>query len=190
MTDKSIFEIDLNDSAFQQFVKTFEAFQSESEKVKASWKANDSLIEAATKNFSANSDGKPTAQKHAESIAEVMASWAGSDWSNISGGSKIFTSNIRAATVHLAKWSGITSVMGARIGAGGIWGISRVAAGASAERSSALRLGTTVGAQSAASAAFVGIPDAGKIISGLSEATSSSMAGMGPLFQFMGRDAE
>ena len=190
MVDKAIFTIDLADEQFKQFANTFEKFKAESAKIQSAWKANESLIEAATKNLKAMAAGKPAAQDHAESITNAMESWAGAGWgNNIGGGSKIFTANIRAATLHLAKWSGITTIMGALIGAGGIWGISRVAAGASAQRSTALRLGTTVGAQSAASAAFVGIPDSGKIISGLSEATSS-MAGMGPLFQLMGRDAE
>ena len=189
MVDKAIFEIDLSDAKFQQFASTFEQFKAESAKIKGAWKANDSLIAAATKNLNAMSAGKPAAQDHAESIAGAMASWAGAGWDNISGGSKAVTGNIRSATLHLGKWTGITTVFGSLIAAGGIWGVSRMATDASGKRASAARLGTTYSRQEAAGAAFVGIPDAGKIISGLSTATSSQ-EGMGPLFQLMGRDAE
>ena len=124
-----------------------------------------------------------------KSIADAMSSWAGAGWDNISGGSKAVVGNIRGATLSLGKWSGVTSVFGALISAGGIWGVSRMAVDASGKRTSAARLGTTYGRQEAAGAAFVGIPDAGKIIAGISEATSSQQ-GMAPLFQLLGRDAE
>lgn len=190
MTDRSIFEIDLNNSAFRAFAATFEKFKAESEKIRSAWKANDALIDLAGKNLKAMGAGKPTpAKQNAKSLADVMAKWAGAGWSNLAAGSKTVTGNIRSATLHLGKWTGITTVFGSLIAAGGIWGVSRMAADASGKRVSAARLGTTYGRQEAAGAAFVGIPDAGKIISGISEATSSQQ-GMGPLFQLMGRDAE
>ena len=191
MADRPIYKIDLDNSAFLKFAETFEKFKGEQAKVSQAWKANERLIAAAEAHFKKMSAGDPTLGKRAVAIrmADAMDGWSGAGWGSISTAAKLLSTNVRAATGFLAKWTGITSVVGSLISAGGIYGLARLSQNVGRQRSSATALGTTWGAQAAASGAFVGIPGAGRIISGLSEATASQQ-GMWPLFALMGGQAE
>jgi hypothetical protein len=190
VTDRPIFTIDLDDAAFKSFAETFKRFQAESEKVKNTWKANDHIIDLATKNFKAmGGEVAAPAKAKSETAADAMQKWSSAGWGSIGSGAKTLATHVRSATTMLAKWTGITAVFGSLIAAGGIYGVSQMAMGVSARRTSAAGIGTTYSAQEAASAAFVGIPDASKIIHSLSEATASQN-GMAPLFALMGGQAE
>jgi len=190
MTDRAIYTIDLDDSAFKKFAETFERFKKESATVQSGWKANEKLIAAATANFK-KMGGDPTRapRETGKSLADAMDAWSGAGWISISSAAKIFNTNIRTATGFLAKWTGITTVIGSLMSAGGIYGMTRLAQNVGQRRSSAQQLGTTWGAQAAASGAFLSIPGASRIISGLSDATASQQ-GMAPLFNLMGGQAE
>ena len=188
MTDASIFTVDLDDEAFQHFAQTFERFKAESEKIKATWKSHEKIVELATKNLERMAALRPerAPAEKAENVAEVMDKWGSSrSWSTIGSAAKALTTNARTTTLLLGKWTGITSLFGSLIAAGGIYGISRVAADVSRRRTGAVQLGSTYGGVEAAGAAFMGLPGAGSIIGGLSSATAN-LNGMGPLFALMG----
>jgi flagellum-specific peptidoglycan hydrolase FlgJ len=189
VTDRAIYGIELDTSAFDKFQQTYAKFQKEVEGTQSKWKANSKLIDAAAANFKRMAAADPVpGDQNVSAFMEAVRRLSDTGLAPIGAGAKLITANLRQATTMMAKWSGITTVFGSLIAAGGIYGLSRMASGVGRQRTSASQLGTTWGRQAAAAGAFVGIHGAGRIISGLSEATASRQ-GMAPLHALMGNEA-
>ncbi|MCX7898476.1 MAG: hypothetical protein N2444_00035 [Methylocystis sp.] len=189
MTDRPIFTIDLDDSAFKEFAEKFRQFQAQAAAMPAQWRATGAAIGEAQ----AAIDGlalpdQSGAASGAGAIAEAFQA-AGVSFSSVVDGAKKFGGFVRHATASLAKWSGLTALFSGILAAGGFWGISRTAAGVAARGASAARAGTTYGGATAAGAAFGRIGGVDSILAGLAEALHSSQ-GMAPIFSLMGAEAE
>ena len=77
--------------------------------------------------------------------AKTQASY----WHDLSKSSRSFAGHITDATRSLLRWASLTGVIGGLLGAGGLFGIDRLAASAGGQRRSALGLGISSGEQQA-----------------------------------------
>ncbi|WP_353613963.1 lytic transglycosylase domain-containing protein [Mangrovibacter phragmitis] len=84
------------------------------------------------------------ANKHQESLRK-SARATKSFFSGISREAKAFTGHIKEATSSLLSWGAVLGVFSGIVGAGGLFGINRLAATAAQQRFTALGLGTTTG---------------------------------------------
>lgn len=73
----------------------------------------------------------------------------GDSWKDAAKWSKQFAGNVYSATISLAKWVGIGTAISGLVGAGGLWGLDRLAGGAGAARRQAQGLGLSIGQQRA-----------------------------------------
>ena len=176
MAVKSIIEVEVNDDAFNAFKAAFDKYNAELAKQPKAWQEIGKTTKGATKGFEATSremvvqQGAATkilaAQKATSSILQTQER----AWRNIARETKSAAGNIVAATVSLAKWAGITGALSGLIGAGGLWGIDRLAQGVSGGRRSSTGLGVSYGQERAFGLNFGRYVDTGSMLSGVSNA--------------------
>jgi tail lysozyme len=153
MAVKSIVDIAVNDEAFQRFQATFEKYQSQLAKMPASWakmgqqaKEQRTTFEAVVAAMMAQSelsDKVSTSESKSERAARSMSQ----SWLGMARSTGTVAKNILSATTSLLKWTALTGVFSGLLGAGGLFGIDRLAAGAAAGRRSAMGLGVSYGEQ-------------------------------------------
>jgi hypothetical protein len=148
---KIILDVDIDDSAFQAFKRKFDDFQSnvkslpgEWSRVAASMSTLSPLLDALSKGMggaagNATLVGKATIDTH--KIAGDLALV----WTGISKSSHFFLHDIIGATQSLTKWTALTGVFGGLLGAGGLFGVDRLATRAAGQRQSAMGAGVSTG---------------------------------------------
>ena len=107
------------------------------------------------------------AQERADKITRTMAE----KWQGIARSTKNVAANIAGATIQLLKWASITGLVSGLLGAGGLFGIDRLAFGVAAGRRSSLGLGTGIGEQRAFGANFGRLVDPDSFLSAVAEWT-------------------
>jgi hypothetical protein len=152
---KIILDVDIDDSAFTAFKRKFDDLQSnvkslpgEWGKVAASMAALSPLLDKMSKGMSGTAGnatlvGKATIDTH--KIAGDLALV----WTGISKSSLFFLHDILGATQSLTKWTALTGVFGGLLGAGGLFGIDRMATRAAGQRQTAMGAGVSTGEYSA-----------------------------------------
>lgn len=83
----------------------------------------------------------------AEKEALRLATTMGDRWREIARNTRSAASSIKDATTSLLKWTALTSVISGVLGAGGLFGIDRLAGSVAAGRRSSLGLGASYGQQ-------------------------------------------
>jgi hypothetical protein len=172
MTERAILSIEIDDTQFQAFRQQFAAFKAESETMPKAWKATDDQVAAVKANFEKMRDilqetgqhgGKLNAstKKRAKASKSTSATFA-----SIYKSSKMFASNVHSATIQLERWTKLTAVISGVLGAGGLFGINRMAAGVAAKRQSAGGLGLSVGELQAFQNAFSPLGNTEALLSG------------------------
>lgn len=186
MTDRAIYTIDLDDSAFKDFADSFKRFQEEADETVSKWRVSDEIIADALKNFEQMTapHGMAESAEHADKIATAFVSTSTS-WGAILLRSKLFGGQVKTATMSLAKWTGLTSVFSTLLAGGGLWGISRLATHVSATRTSAAQYGTTYGGFESAQSSFGRLGNVSGLLNGLATSLHSAQ-GMGGLYSLMG----
>jgi len=180
---KSILEIEVNSAAFTRFNEQFKQYEAELIASKTKWNEAtqemqnasgemDTLV-ALMFTFQTNLISALDAQRANSSQIEKQVSYAerlDKMWKSMSEQTKSFAANIGHATLSLLKWSSITGVISGILGAGGLFGIDRLAISAGNQRRSALGLGVTPGEQQSFEANYGRVVDPGQILGGVNEA--------------------
>jgi hypothetical protein len=163
MALKSIISIDVDDAKFEKFKQSFDKYQLALAKQSEMWaKAGKSQTEIANhwQKLSAKmlatqsvDSGQGDAQR--KQITNLRQGEA--LWTSMQRSTKDVAKNITGATTALLRWTGILSAVSGLFGAGGLYGIDRMAASASSQRQSAMGRGLSIGAQSAFNTNFARI---------------------------------
>jgi hypothetical protein len=186
---RSIIAIDVNDAAFAQFQKTFNQYQSALKSQPAFWSAINQHVSATRKNFdqmviqfaAANINAKliAKAQEHADRLTKTTAE----KWKDIGRSTKTVADNVWRTTTSLMRWGGLGGLVTGLLGAGGIFGLDRMAESVTGQRKSAGGLGIGYGQQSAFEINFQRFLDdpmatLGKVSAGLHDFTSDEYLGL------------
>jgi hypothetical protein len=155
MAVKSIIDIEVGDAAFKNFASLFEKYQAALAKSPAMWQAINKEIAEQRKGFEAIASEALVVQeltalsnKDLHSNTREVEKTAGY-WRGIGRETAGVAGNIRDITRSLLKWTAITGLISGLAGAGGLFGIDRLALGVSAGRRSSLGLGLGYGEQAA-----------------------------------------
>lgn len=144
MAAKSILEIDIDDEKFKSFIAAYDDYQKTLADMPKEWQAVTSAIVNGTPALQRVSD---QAEKAAKSQSSMQK--AASETSKLLKGgadsAKKMAGDIKDATTSLLRWGSVLGVFSGLIGAGGLFGINRMALGAAATRFTAQGLGTTAG---------------------------------------------
>ena len=176
MAVKSVIDIELNDGNFKQFAELFEKYQAQLAKTPAAWAAVSKENKAVNDSFQRMTaallaQGELT-RLNAKALKEQenSAKDAASSWERMQRSTKNVAGNIADATISLVKWTGIISAVTGLLGAGGIYGIDRLASSVSTTRRSSLGLGTSYGEQQAFGLVYGRLVDTGSFLGGVSDA--------------------
>ena len=155
MSLKSIIDIDVNDAKFAAYKSAYDKYRASLQTLPAAWRAVNAQIQGGRPLFDhmvdrmveANTQAKIAAK--AQEVADRRTRTTADRWASMARTTRTVAGNIKEGTVALLKWSGIIGAVTGLLGAGGIWGIDRLAQGVSSSRRSSLGAGTTVGGQAA-----------------------------------------
>ncbi|HHH0003188.1 TPA: hypothetical protein ACPZCA_001534 [Yersinia enterocolitica] len=172
MAAKSIIDIDVNDDKFQSFMEKFNEYQNALNDLPDAWRGvAQGIGDTEKETAKARSELQGVAKSFSDGAAAILSINSGLDRLNDSldkanknqsgfnknaGAAKKFLSgatkdakslagHIKDATTSLISWGSILGLFSGLIGAGGLFGINRLASGAASQRFTALGLGTTSG---------------------------------------------
>lgn len=188
MSVKSVVDIEINDADFQRYAAAFAKYQ---EDLKAQPEAWSDVAAASAAAAAASAEmGVAVAVTYAElhkaneessDLTRHTKQQAGF-WSNMATNAGKFTSRVIEATRSLLRWGELTGLISGILGAGGLFGIDRLAISASEQRSRAFQLGGTPGEVAGARVdlARFGDPDAfmSNINTGINDIRSPQYLGM------------
>ncbi|EOW6510870.1 lytic transglycosylase domain-containing protein [Cronobacter sp. EKM101R] len=181
MAAKSIVEIDVQDEKFQSFLEKFNEYQKalgelpeqwrgavhglgetvkETERVRDGTEAITEAFHNGVAAIASVNDGLDRLNTNLEKATKIQSefnkksSGARGFLSKASKDAKTLAGHIKSATASLLSWGTVLGVFSGLAGAGGLWGLNRLAGNASAQRFSALGLGTTAGGLNASAVNF------------------------------------
>lgn len=172
MAAKSIVEIDVQDEKFQSFLEKFNEYQKALSELPEQWRGAVHGLGEAAKETERVRDGTEGITKAfadgVEALASVndgldrlngnleKATKTQTEFNRKSGGARNFLNkaskdakslagHIKDATTSLLSWGTVLGLFSGLAGAGGLWGLNHLAGNASAQRFTAMGLGTTAG---------------------------------------------
>ncbi|EFR3190993.1 hypothetical protein H1427_005145 [Salmonella enterica] len=172
MAAKSIVEIDVQDEKFQSFLEKFNEYQKALSELPGQWRgAVHGLGEAAKETERVRDGTEGITKAFADGVAALASVNDGLDrlngnlekatktqteFNRKSGGARNFLNkaskdakslagHIKDATTSLLSWGTVLGLFSGLAGAGGLWGLNHLAGNASAQRFTAMGLGTTAG---------------------------------------------
>lgn len=172
MAAKSVVEIDVQDEKFQAFLEKFNEYQKALEELPEQWRgAAQGIGDSAKQTEKVLGSTEAIAQAFNEGIAAVASINEGldrlngnlekanktqSEFNKKSSGARKFLSkaskdakslagHMKDATTSLLSWGAVLGLFSGLAGAGGLWGINRLAGSAASQRFTAMGLGTTAG---------------------------------------------
>lgn len=173
MAAKTIVEIDVNDEKFQAFIEKFNEYQAALKGLPEEWRGSaQGIADTGKETAKARTETEALTKAFNDGAAAILSINSGidrlntnlekagkhqGDFSRNAGNAKGFLNaatkdakslagHIKDATTSLLTWSGIVGVFTGVLGAGGLFGINRLASVASAQRFTSLGLGTSIGA--------------------------------------------
>ncbi|HAG2517424.1 TPA: hypothetical protein G8V61_000023 [Salmonella enterica] len=172
MAAKSIVEIDVQDEKFQSFLEKFNEYQKALGELPEQWRgAVHGLGEAAKETERVRDGTEGITKAFADGVAALAsvnddldrlngnlekAAKTQAEFNKKSGGARTFLNkaskdakslagHIKDATTSLLSWGTVLGLFSGLAGAGGLWGLNHLAGNASAQRFTAMGLGTTAG---------------------------------------------
>ncbi|EAB4391816.1 hypothetical protein LCU40_001123 [Salmonella enterica] len=172
MAAKSIVETDVQDEKFQSFLEKFNEYQKALSELPEQWRgAVHGLGEAAKETERVRDGTEGITKAFADGVAALASVNDGLDrlngnlekatktqteFNRKSGGARNFLNkaskdakslagHIKDATTSLLSWGTVLGLFSGLAGAGGLWGLNHLAGNASAQRFTAMGLGTTAG---------------------------------------------
>lgn len=158
MALKAIVDLELNDRAWVKFQEQYAKYEAALANSPAAWNAVNKSIDGSRESFdklvgAASArlvQAKLTAE--AEKVASDQlkrqsgeATSQARSWSSMAKDSKAFAGNVIGATKSLLRWAEITGVVSGLLGAGGLFGIDRLAQSAAGQRKDASGIRVTPG---------------------------------------------
>jgi hypothetical protein len=176
MANRPILPIEIDGSEFDRFKQKFDEYKKTVGEIPEQWSKTNKII---GENISEFENLNETVKRQYDLIheytndiekSEQTAGSLSTTWTATYRYGRLWSGEIKNATLQLGKWAGLTTVFSSLLSAGGLYGIQHMATSVSTRRTSALGLGTTIGAQSAFLTNFGRLGNAEGILRGTSQA--------------------
>ncbi len=170
MSAKSIIQVEVDDSAWKAFNKSVENHQKNLAKMPAQWGAVGKSIQRgvdASAKFTAGIKNAAKQFKDANTMTgKLTLSLKAADrlTTSLARGTLTIARNLKDATKSLLSWGSVMGLISGVLGAGGLFGISRMAQNVSGNQTSAQRAGSTYGGALAAKNAYGNIVDVQRLM--------------------------
>lgn len=179
MAIKPILDIDIDpDDKLGAYVKKYKEYESALKKTPGMWAAAGAEAQETVTSFEAGIAALLAMLAAAEKVTDQSkkqkknADDTGTSWKKAAVWSRNFASNVYNATVSMAKWVGIGTALTGLAGAGGLWGLDKLAGAVGAGRRSSQGLGLSYGSQRAFEVDFGRLVDPGSFLGGVNESLS------------------
>lgn len=155
MTVKSIVDVEMRTAQWDEYQANFQKYQAQVEKNPSLWAKSGKELKNVASGFQKVVAGMFVQTQLNREMGEAHKNQAKhltqseKLWTSISKSAKSVSSSILGATRSLLHWTRILTEIGGFLGAGGLWGIDRIAGGVANQRQSAMGLGMSIGGQSA-----------------------------------------
>jgi hypothetical protein len=175
MAIKSIIDVEIRDQHFKEFQSLFEKYQKALAQTPAAWRQTQQAIGGSRKEFNemvAQQSAMATRQKMMLEIERAQARMARTTadaWRDVARHTKETYSGVKDITLSLLRWASLTSVFSGLIGAGGLFGITRMAEGVSATRRSSMGTGLSFGQQKAFNLNYIRVVDPDSFLGGVNQ---------------------
>jgi hypothetical protein len=182
---KSILDIDVNDASFRQFNALFQRYQQQLASTPLAWKNIALAQQQGVKGFrdlvleQAAAIGQQRLLNEAHKAALNLLRQEESIWTRINRQTVGAAHNIHDISASLLEWSKITGVVSGLLGAGGLFGVTRLAQSVASGRSSSLGSFTTYGNQRAFGTAFGRFGDTNSLLGGVAGAMTDPSQSIG-----------
>lgn len=179
MALKPIIDIDVRTGAFLRFQALWDKYQAALAATPGKWQKVNEAQSGLSANF-----GRQTAALMAQAqLAREQAEALGKEskhlthsersWTSIAKSTKLVAGNIISATGALLRWTGVFSAVGGLLGAGGLYGIDRMAANVANQRRTGMGLGMSPGEQQAFKINFGRLVDTDSFLETINEARAN-----------------
>ena len=191
MTVESIVKIPVDDREFDLFAAKFAKYEEMLAKTPSAWKAvskENAQAASAFERMAAALMAQNAVTKHLaqeERARQNALRNSESSWRSIAKSSASVAGNIANATKSLLRWTGILGAVGGLLGAGGLWGIDRLAENAADQRRTSMGLGMTTGAQRAFGLNFQRLVDPSSFLSWVNT-METDVSKQGPAYALSG----
>lgn len=151
----SIITVDVDDARFKEFQALFSKHKTEVEKMPQVWHQIDKAVETQQTRLEEGLEALLASNVALQNAVTAQGKLGqqsektGSVFHGLEKSSHNIAANIAGATKSLVKWASLTTLATGLLGAGGIWGMDRLAQTASSQRRDARGLGTTPAQQQA-----------------------------------------
>ena len=148
MAARSIIDVEINDSAWKKFSKQVEEHRKTVKSLPGQWgavgKAMEGGVNAATKFVARIKEGAQQFRDASTFAGKTTLALKASDRmaSSLARHTKNVAVNLKDATKSLLSWAGVMGLISGVLGAGGLFGIARMAQDVSAGQRSAMRSGS------------------------------------------------
>jgi cell wall-associated NlpC family hydrolase len=193
MANKEIFNVEIDDSALGDLKQRYDEYSAALSKMPGEWREASTEIKAQTSKFERMYAGLEEQNRvlldtsASEEKFNIALDTAAVSWIGMLKTGKLFAGHIVHSTHSLLRWTKLTAVFSGILGAGGLFGINRMAANVANQRTSATGLGVSYGEQASFLANFGRIPGAEGILSGFAEA-ETQVSDKWRLQQWLGHD--
>lgn len=162
MSNKPIIVVDVDDSAFAKFQKAYKEYSDAVKKQSADWAKANGQIEK----------GRRTASGFAAAVKSMSAEAGKSvaSFKKVAGWTKTIANNLSASVKSLLRMLSIGGVVGGLLGAGGLFGIGRLAGSADNARRQSQGFGISAGDLRAARTNYNRYIDADSALGGINDA--------------------
>lgn len=192
MTTKSILDIEVNDAQFGRYKQIFDKYYEQLMKMPGLWRQSakeqdqvaehfEKMASAMTKQAEAERQDIEVDKRRTDTVERQEHLWTSISRSGVS-----FAKSIVHATESMLRWTGILSAVGGLLGAGGLFGIDRMARQTANDRRSSSGLGMSIGQQKAFQQNMGRIVDADSFL-GWINAMEMDITKQGPAFGLQGR---
>lgn len=179
MTMRSIIDIEVNTEKFKAFQAQFNKYQEALKKQGGHWDATGTAVKRTNAQFQKLADLAQTVNDDiagAESNQDKLRKTTDKtdlSMKKLARTTYGVTKNILGATTALLKWSGVATAIGGLLGAGGLFGIDRLAASVAGKGRGASGLGVSIGQNQAFNLDFGRYVDTQNLLGNVVEAASS-----------------
>lgn len=193
MTAKSVISIEIEGAQWDAHVKAFKKYQSDLAQTKFQWGAIGKTINATANSAKQLWGNIKTAKNDFAAIqtstGKIVVGLKAADRavSALARGTLSVARNLKDATLSLLRWGSLTSLFSGLLGAGGLFGISRMAQNVTSGQSQSQRTGSTYGETKAAEAAYGNVINVQSVLEKINQARlSGGMLDGNPIFQKLG----
>lgn len=189
---RSVIEIDVNDAKFKRYVAAYQKYDGMLQKAPGLW---EQVTDASSENLTiarmisaamlAQADVLKRVEARQTTVTDKSRRMA-DYWAKVAASSRAVENHLKSTFTAVAKFTGISTIVGALGVGAGMWGLDRLALSANTGRRSSTGMGLTYGQQTAFGLSYNRLIDSSSFLGGISTARGNISSGAATALSILG----